>query len=99
MKNWKELSYNKDKVPFMSQMSYSENQRIYNLFCERLSYTRTRAAPLRRKVSMEQKQRFMTTIYGKQIATSEDSGGEMFAGIPEEHVNQFHKVIKNSNSF
>ena len=92
MKDWKELSYGETKEPFMRQMSYSESQRIYNLFCERLSYTRTRSAPLRRKVSLEDKQRFMETIYGRQIAHAEDTGGKMFVGIPSQYVDQFHEA-------
>lgn len=91
MNVWREFSYGKSDEPFARQISYDQSRRIYNLFCERLSYTRTRSAPLRRKIPPEEKKRFMETIYGA-VARDEDTGRAMFAGIPSEYIDQFHQA-------
>jgi len=77
--------------PFIRQVSYRQSQRIYNLFCERLSYTRTRSVPLRRTIPWEEKNRFMETIYSV-VARQEDTGRAMFAGLSSEYIDQFHQA-------
>jgi NAD-dependent dihydropyrimidine dehydrogenase PreA subunit len=92
MKNWRELSYGESDEPFVSQISYEQAQRIYNLFCERLSYTRTRSGPLRRKMPFEEKKRFMKSVYGTEIAEDQDTGKAMFPGLPSGYVEELHKA-------
>lgn len=90
MNDWKEASYGKTDEPFMRRLSYSQAQRLYELYCERLTFSRARSGPLRRKLPPEEKQRYMETVYRKDIARDEDTGKRMFLGVPPEYVDRFH---------
>ena len=91
MGKWENTSCGKSMEPFIRKISYRQAQRLYDLFSERLSYTRTRSGPMRRKLSIEDKNRFMETIY-KKIAHDKDVGSAMFDGLPSEYIDQFHEA-------
>jgi len=89
------------------RLNYQRALELYDVFIAKPSYTRSRAGPLRRKMTKEEMEAYMTAVYGPQTAKAESVARSMFSleDVPndfyleQERVKaQFNEVRNKSRS-
>ncbi len=99
MSQWQKYSYAGTDNPMLRRMEYEDLQMIHNLYVRRGSFTMTRSGPMRWKIPMEEKQRFMSNMFGAKVGKSEgeDVGKSMFDVLPQNYIELFLTARRRFN--
>lgn len=90
-KSWQKYSYAGTDNPALRRMEYEDLQVIHDLYVRRASFTMTRSGPMRWKMPAEEKQRFMSNMFGAKVgkAEGEGVGKTMFDVLSQEYIDAF----------